>query len=390
MGAGVDEDEDEGADFAGEQLRLELHEALKDGFASMLVDKVSDKKQYETWGENAASIAKTIEAHLARILPDNEADLEGWQAPTPELQNFADGFAEFLGVLRDSLSPMVSYQQARQMIAQHVVTIPVFKKLFERSRFLEENPISAGIRALLDYLPDLAGTPAGHPFSRELAPLDLAYQRMVAAFEGAVDSAGRLDILKDIYDGFFRAAMPKEVKSLGIAYTPTWLVDFMWRSVDDICREKFNRGITAENVHVLDPFTGTGTYIARLMQLQRHNGEYMIADADLERKFTGRGTFDGKTELHANEVLLLSYYIASLKLEETYHERRVEAVNSAGSHGDLDVDYQRFTGMVLTDTLLMNPQGSTPPRSSRGCKPQRDSQPTMRGCTLRTTFLYRS
>ena len=178
-------------------------------------------------------------------------------------------------------------------------------------------------------------TTMGIRFPPELYPLRNAYERMSAAFEGAIDSAGRLDILRAIYDGFFKAAMPDAVSRLGIVYPPIEIVDFMLRSADAVCRQEFGVGLTHERVNVLDPFCGTGTFLARLLTIKGSDGQPLIRDEDVARKY--------RHELHANEIVLLAYYIAALKLEE--------AAEARGAFSDRE--YEPFPGAVLADTFLM-------------------------------------
>jgi len=136
-------------------------------------------------------------------------------------------------------------------------------------------------------------------------------------------------VLKELYEHFFRVAMRKQSERLGIVYTPPEVVDFILRSADHVLRKEFGRGLTDSGVHVLDPFTGTGIFLARLLQLG------LVEDADLERKY--------RREMHANEVVLLAYYIAAVNIEEAYRGRRGE-----------DAAYEPFGGIVLADTFNLN------------------------------------
>ena len=123
--------------------------------------------------------------------------------------------------------------------------------------------------------------------------------------------------------------MRKEADRLGIVYTPVEVVDFILHSADEILQDEFGRSLNDEGVHVLDPFTGTGTFLARLLQSD------LIQPDDLERKY--------RQELHANELVLLAYYIAAVNIEEVFR----------GRHGE-DSGYEPFNGIVLTDTFNLN------------------------------------
>src|SRR5690606_41067715 len=131
-----------------------------------------------------------------------------------------------------------------------------------------------------------------------------------------------------LYDKFFKTAFPKMVEQLGIVYTPVEVVDFIIHSVNDVLQQEFGRSISDENIHVLDPFTGTGTFITRLLQ------SGLIEEKDLARKY--------RQELHANEIVLLAYYIAAVNIENAYHDQ-------LGQQGE----YEPFEGIVLTDTFQL-------------------------------------
>ena len=147
----------------------------------------------------------------------------------------------------------------------------------------------------------------------------------------ALDNAeARQKVLLELYERFFKVALKKEAERLGIVYTPIEVVDFILHSADHALQQHFGRRLTGENVHILDPFTGTGTFIVRLLQ----NPE-LIRDEDLVRKF--------QSELHANEIVLLAYYIAAINIEEAYHGRR-----------GMETEYAPFDGIVFTDTFTLD------------------------------------
>ena len=226
------------------------------------------------------------------------------------------------------------------MVAQHVVTMPVFDALFAGSGFADRNPISKALNELLDEFKaeDIR-------LRDETVELDRFYESVRIRLSGAADSDARIKIMLDVYESFFKEAMPAEITRLGIVYTPVELVDFILRSVDAVLRQEFGRGLTSEGVHILDPFTGTGTFVNRLLTQKNGQGNPFITDADLARKF--RGTYGplvpggSPNEIHANEVVLLAYYLAAIKIEEGYRER-------TGS-------YEPFSGIVLTDSFLHDP-----------------------------------
>ena len=136
-------------------------------------------------------------------------------------------------------------------------------------------------------------------------------------------------MLTELYERFFSTATKKDADRLGIAYTPIEVVDFILASADQVLRQEFGRSLSDEGVHVLDPFTGTGTFLVRLL------GSELIREEDVARKF--------QEELHANEIVLLAYYIAAIHIEEAFHGRR----------GDTS-SYEPFSGIALTDTFNLH------------------------------------
>ena len=305
-----------------QQLQLQLHQEI----ASKVVEIIGDKQMYPRWGKRAADICRQVQTRVNHLISGDGA------AQT--------AFRRFLKGIRNSIGEHVTHEQAQEMIAQHAVTIPVFEVMLAGSGFAEQNPVSQEIERLLATFREL-----GVSFDEELRPLTRAYQQMEAAFEGAVTSAEKVDILREIYNGFFKEAMENIVKRVGIVYTPVQIVDFMVRSAAAICQKEFGRSIGSENLHILDPFTGTGSYLARLIEMKGEDGNYLIAPEDLDRKY--------KEELHANELILLAYYIAAIKIEEAKHSRDIES--------DGVTTYDRYRKILLTDTFLESPSQSSFP-----------------------------
>ena len=139
------------------------------------------------------------------------------------------------------------------------------------------------------------------------------------------DAEGRQRLIVELYDKFFKVASPKTVEKLGIVYTPVEVVDFIIRSVGYIIQKEFGRSLSDENVHILDPFTGTGTFITRLLQ------SGLISREALVQKY--------RKEIHANEIVLMAYYIASINIESVFHSLAPEE------------EYRAFDGICLTDTF---------------------------------------
>ena len=301
-----------------EQLRLLLDEKV----ASKLVDMCGDRKMWPAWGAKAAAVCVDVR---------RQVDVRLTQPAT------AQAFTQFADALRIAVGEHLADDQAAEMLAQHVVTIPIFDCLFDDSTFAAANPISQAMNSMLTHL-RTPTDPADEPlFAGELRPLTCAYTTMRTVFAGALTPAAKADVLREIYDGFFHAAMKDAVTRLGIVYTPVELVDFIIRSADAVCRQEFGVGLTAENVNVLDPFTGTGTFIYRLLTAKDSEGNPIIRDEDLHRKYY--------SELFANELVLLAYYIAAIKIEAGMAER-------GGFRGQ---PFNPFPGITLSDTLHIPP-----------------------------------
>ena len=300
------------------QLQFQLSMAI----ASKVVETIGDKQMYPRWGAHAADICRQVQTRINHLIA------EGGPAEK--------AFHRFLKGIRQSVGNHVTPEQAQEMIAQHVVTIPVFNVMLADSGFSEQNPVSKEIERLLKKFRELNVS-----FDEELRPLTRAYGQMEAAFAGAVSSVEKVDILREIYEKFFQAAMKKTVKRVGIVYTPVQIVEFMVRSAAAICQKEFKRSIGSENIHILDAFAGTGTFISRLIEMKDEDGDYLISSEDLDRKY--------QQELHVNEFILLPYYIAALKIEESKQLRDREL--SGGK-----VQYDPFKKIVFTDTLLASPE----------------------------------
>jgi len=300
------------------QGRLFEYEEWTSAIYTKIVQKVGSRTYWEDWAKDVAQIAARHETRIATIL-DQHADA-------------ASAFAEFVSELHATLNDSITRDDAISMVSQHLITRPIFEALFGDDAFGEANPVSlamSGIVAVLDE----------HELQSETASLDDFYASIRRRVEGIHpdDGEARQRIIKDLYGRFFKIAFPKVADSLGIVYTPIEVVDFIIRATEAALDEHFDgASLSDEGVHVLDPFTGTGTFMTRLLQ------SGFIQPGDLERKFEG--------ELHANEILLLAYYIAAVNIEATYRQERARL-------GGSDPGYEPFPGIVLTDTFQLGEGG---------------------------------
>ncbi len=288
------------------KLQFEVGEVEKAIYAK-LVQKVGNRHHWEDWANDIAKIART---HIDRIqcILDNEANAQERQA-----------FAAFAAELRDDLNGSISDGEIVEMLAQHLITKPVFDALFADYSFAEHNPMSRAMQRVLDVLQE-------HRLDKEADTLQRFYDSVKLRAEGIDSAAGKQKIVVELYDKFFRNAFPKMSERLGIVYTPVEVVDFILHSVDHLLQKEFGQTLGSKGVHILDPFTGTGTFITRLLL------SGLITPEQLAHKY--------QSEIHANEIVLLAYYIAAINIEASYH-------SLAGG------DYLPFEGICLTDTFQM-------------------------------------
>ena len=299
---------DGGVPFDPMQLVL-FDDKIRKAIYAKMVLKVGTKRYWEQWADD---IAKIAQKHINRI-----------QAAIKENEDYKTGFEMYIEGLHKNINPNITEQAAIEMLAQHFIAKPVFDALFENYSFVDSNPVSKSMKNLLDMMQD-------DSFDKEQQDvMERFYKSVKERCEGIDNAAGKQKVIVELYDKFFKKALAKTVEKLGIVYTPVEVVDFINRSVADVLKKEFNRSISDENIHVIDPFTGTGTFITRLLQ------SGLIKPQDIERKY--------KHELHANEIVLLAYYIASINIENAFHD---VAKQENGS-------YTPFDGICLTDTFQM-------------------------------------
>nr|WP_289011787.1 type ISP restriction/modification enzyme [uncultured Candidatus Microthrix sp.] len=299
---------------AGTQLELpDLHE-WHDAIYARIVEKVGNRRYMESWAADIAQIASAQETRIRTLLDH----------PDQNPQAVAR-FDEFLTALRNNLNDGVSRDDAIGMLSQHLITRPVFEALFGGDQFTLNNPVSQVMQSMIDTLDDAN-------LQSETATLEGFYEHIRMLIGGITTAEARQKVITELYEKFFKRALPQTVEALGIVYTPIEIVDFINRSVNDLLQKHFDgTTLSDEGVHVLDPFTGTGTFITRLLQTG------LINPADLARKYA--------SELHANEIMLLAYYIAAINIETTYNT----LTNKGG--------YEPFEGIVLTDTFQLAEEG---------------------------------
>lgn len=288
------------------ELQIEIGDIERAIYAK-LVQKVGNRAHWEDWANDIAKIART---HITRIttLIDNPANTRERAA-----------FDRFAAELREDLNDSISDADIVEMLAQHLITKPVFDALFEDYSFASRNPISRAMQGALDVLQE-------HRLDKEADTLQAFYDSVKLRAEGIDNAGGKQKIIVELYDKFFRNAFPRMTERLGIVYTPVEVVDFIIHSVAHILQTEFGQTLGSKGVHIIDPFAGTGTFITRLLQ------SGLITPEQLPHKY--------KHEIHANEIVLLAYYIAAINIEAVYH-------------GICGGEYEPFEGICLTDTFQM-------------------------------------
>ncbi|WP_430596396.1 DEAD/DEAH box helicase [Enterococcus sp. DIV2163] len=285
---------------------------IENAIYAKVVKKVGDRRYLEDWSEDVAKIAQRHIEQITIMISDENSQT-------------AIEFDKFLKSLQHNINESIDEKQAIEMLAQHLITAPIFEALFGEYSFVNNNPVSEAMDKIVEELSRFGG------FNKEQDELKEFYDSVKLRAEGIDNAEAKQRIIITLYDKFFSKGFKETTQRLGIVFTPVEVVDFIVKSVDDVLKKHFGKAIEDEGVHILDPFTGTGTFIVRTLHYLKDklaNGEITLAD--ITRKYM--------QELHANEIVLLSYYIAAINIESTFAEMNHE-------------EYKPFEGIVLTDTF---------------------------------------
>ncbi|MDO4590420.1 MAG: DEAD/DEAH box helicase family protein [Slackia sp.] len=297
------------------QMKMDFSDReLQEAVNAVIVKKCGNKVYWEDWAKDIGDIAKR---HIERV---GELVLNGGPASAE--------FAVFLRGLRDSLNNGITEDEAVEMLAQHMITLPVFDALFSEAEFAKSNPVSIAMESMV-------ATLRGYGIETESEKRELAelYSSVRLRAEAIRSDAGKQKIIKELYEKFFSQAFKATSEKMGIVYTPNEVVNYILHATDRILRKEFGKCLADEGVRILDPFTGTGTFVVNLLQ-----DEELIPTEKLPNKYAN--------EIYCNEILLLAYYIATINIEHAYHSR-------------IPQKYVPFEGGVLTDTFQMHEDGDT-------------------------------
>ena len=301
------------------QMALFSLSQWQEAIYTRIVDKVGTRVYWDQWAADVADIATAQVTRINTILEDPGTD----PAVTTQFERFLKG-------LRDNLNNSITRADAISMLSQHLITKPVFDALFAGHDFATHNPVSIVMQGMVDAL-------GGTGLESETNRLDKFYDSVRLRAQQVISADGKQHLIAELYEKFFQTAFKKQSDALGIVYTPVEVVDFILKAADYACRNHLGKGLTDEGIHILDGFTGTGTFITRLLQ------SGLITPDDLERKYS--------KELHANEIMLLAYYIAAVNIETTYHALAGKTTAAA--------DYHPFPGIVLADTFQIHESDDT-------------------------------
>lgn len=299
----------------GVQMRLTFFpvERWEKAVKTTLVKKCGTRIYWDEWAEDVAKIAQHHIERIGKLVREND--------------EVSGSFKTFLHGLQDSLNPSITEQDAVEMIAQHIITVPVFDALFGDFEFAKSNPVSVAIERFLGVLEKHKIEEASD--SEVLDDVYASVRRRAAAIQS---DAARQQLIRDLYEKFFKVAFKATSDKMGVVYTPTEIIDYILRETDRVLKREFGQSLADDRVHILDPFAGTGSFMAHLIESD------LIPDEKLKRKYT--------REIHSNEILLLAYYIMTVNIEYAYHAR-------------MGGGYQPFEGAVLTDTFQMTEESNT-------------------------------
>ncbi|GAB0030796.1 DEAD/DEAH box helicase family protein [Helicobacter pylori] len=275
-----------------------LLQNLADAVYNVMPTKLGDRNYWENFAKKTGNIARTLNNRLKDIFDKN-----------PEF------FHGFLTSLRENIHQNIKEDEALDMITSHIITKPIFDALFGDNI---QNPIAKALDKMVLKLSDLG-------LEGETKDLKNLYESVKTEALHAKSQKSQQELIKNLYNTFFKVAFKKQSEKLGIVYTPIEVVDFILRATNGILKKHFNTDFNDQSITIFDPFTGTGSFIARL--LSKENA--LISDEALKEKF--------QKNLFAFDIVLLSYYIALINITQAAQNR--------------DSSLKNFKNIALTDSL---------------------------------------
>ncbi|GAA9721009.1 DEAD/DEAH box helicase family protein [Helicobacter pylori] len=275
-----------------------LLQDLANAVYNVMPTKLGDRNYWENFAKKTGNIAKTLNNRLKELFGKN-----------PEI------FDNFLTSLRGNIHQGIKEEEALDMIISHIITKPIFDALFGDNI---KNPIAKALDKMVLKLSDLG-------LEGETKDLKNLYESVKTEAARAKSQKSQQELIKNLYNTFFKEAFRKQSEKLGIVYTPIEVVDFILRATNGILKKHFNTDFNDQNITIFDPFTGTGSFIARLLSKENN----LISDEALKEKFQ-KGLF-------AFDIVLLSYYIALINITQAAQNR--------------DSSLKNFKNIALTDSL---------------------------------------
>lgn len=279
-------------------------------FSARLVKNCGNRLYWEDWSKNIGDVTNNIALKIEQQI---SAD--------PKIQN---AFNKFTKNFKALLNPGISDKDCVNMLSEHIVTLPVLKAIFNENSMIDLNPVTQIMESMVKKLKGLES---------EIKALEPFYDSVRKTVAGVTSKEGRQEIIRKLFEKFFKYALPNSAEKFGIVYTPIEIVDFIINSVSDVLKNEFNESIANKGVKILDPFTGTGTFIVRVLDKLKSLG---ISDEDFTHKYNH--------DIWANEIMLLAYYISLINIEDTY--------------GKIVGKFSPFNHDVLTDTFELEEKKS--------------------------------
>ncbi|GAA7075739.1 DEAD/DEAH box helicase family protein [Helicobacter pylori] len=275
-----------------------LLQDLANAVYNVMPTKLGDRNYWENFAKKTGNIARTLNNRLKDIFEKN-----------PEI------FHDFLDSLKGNIHQNIKEDEALDMITSHIITKPIFDAIFRDNI---KNPISKALDKMVEKLSTLG-------LQGETKDLKNLYESVKTEAMHAKSQKSQQELIKNLYNTFFKVAFRKQSEKLGIVYTPIEVVDFILRATNGILKKHFNTDFNDKNITIFDPFTGTGSFIARLLSKEND----LISDEALKEKFLNH--------LFAFDIVLLAYYIALINITQAAQNR--------------DGSLKNFKNIVLTDSL---------------------------------------
>lgn len=273
-------------------------EALFSGIKNAIPKQLGDLQYWETYANKVGDIMQKLISRIEHLI-DTRDDI-------------ATLFSRFCNALRANLNSSFDTSEAITLIAQHIITKPIFNHIFPHLDFASFDKVACELENLYTELDKLG-------LSAEIKDLEKFYTSIQKNAEYAQSDKSKQDLIRNLYDSLFKSAFKKTQEKLGIVYTPIEVVDFIIHSVQYALNKHFGKSLGDKGIHIYDPFTGTGSFITRLIQ----SG---LLDSNLAHKY--------ENEIWANEITLLGYYIAQINITATYHKQILSLHSPSIARGD--------------------------------------------------------